>query len=79
MDHVSVEGMPNVGSSDPLVIGGVAFASRLVTGTGGATSLDGLAAALRASGTEMTTVAMRRIDARSTSDATVEPSAIAAA
>lgn len=48
--------------ADPFVIAGVEFMSRLVTGTGGAASLDVLGAALRASGTEMTTVAMRRID-----------------
>ena len=65
MDHVEVEAVPTVGYADPFVIAGVAFVSRLVTGTGGATSLDVLAAALRASGTEMTTVAMRRIDAQS--------------
>ncbi len=34
--------------------------SRLIMGTGGAPSLDGLGAALLASGTELTTVAMRR-------------------
>ena len=34
--------------------------SRLIMGTGGAPSLDGLGAALVASGTELTTVAMRR-------------------
>jgi len=45
---------------DPLVIAGQAFASRLVMGTGGATSLDALERALVASGTEMATVALRR-------------------
>ncbi|RJK97813.1 thiazole synthase [Vallicoccus soli] len=47
---------------DPLVIAGEAFSSRLITGTGGAPSLDVLERALRASGTELTTVAMRRVD-----------------
>jgi thiazole synthase len=47
---------------DPLVIAGETFASRLVMGTGGMPSLDVLDAALVASGTELTTVAMRRID-----------------
>ncbi|MDJ0355582.1 MAG: thiazole synthase [Actinomycetota bacterium] len=42
------------------MIDGVALASRLIMGTGGAPSLDGLGAALLASGTELTTVAMRR-------------------
>ncbi|NKX50842.1 thiazole synthase [Arthrobacter deserti] len=46
--------------NDPLVIDGVALRSRLIMGTGGAPSLDGLGAALQASGTELTTVAMRR-------------------
>src|SRR5512132_706490 len=45
---------------DPLVIAGQAFASRLVMGTGGATSLDALERALVASATEMATVALRR-------------------
>ncbi len=47
---------------DPFVIAGETFASRLVMGTGGMPSLDVLDAALVASGTELTTVAMRRID-----------------
>lgn len=47
-------------SNDGLVIAGVSFNSRLIMGTGGAPSLDGLSAALSASGTELTTVAMRR-------------------
>ncbi|GAB3263197.1 thiazole synthase [Arthrobacter pigmenti] len=45
---------------DPLVIGGVSLGSRLIMGTGGAPSIDGLGAALEASGAELTTVAMRR-------------------
>ncbi|WP_221586227.1 thiazole synthase [Microbacterium sp. G2-8] len=45
---------------DPLEIDGARFASRLILGTGGAPSLDVLAAALDASGTELTTVAVRR-------------------
>lgn len=46
--------------SDALEIDGVQLKSRLIMGTGGAPSLDGLGAALVASGTELTTVAMRR-------------------
>ena len=53
---------PDFTSSDPLIIDGVELGSRLIMGTGGAPSLDGLGAALRASGTELTTVAMRRHD-----------------
>ncbi|TFD13328.1 thiazole synthase [Cryobacterium sp. TMT1-2-2] len=45
---------------DSLVIDGVELTSRLIMGTGGAPSVDGLGAALRSSGTELTTVAMRR-------------------
>ncbi|WP_436326499.1 thiazole synthase [Brevibacterium sp. FAM 27836] len=46
-------------------IDGVDMTSRLVMGTGGASSLSILDAALQASGTELTTVAMRRFDAQS--------------
>jgi thiazole synthase len=46
---------------DPLEIGGKSFASRLIIGTGGASSLEALERALIASGTEMATVALRRI------------------
>lgn len=49
-------------AEDPLTIAGVTFSSRLVMGTGGAASLTALEEALLASGTEMTTVAMRRVD-----------------
>ena len=47
---------------DPFVIAGAAMSSRLIMGTGGAPSLDVLDRALAASGTELTTVAMRRVD-----------------
>jgi thiazole synthase len=51
--------------ADPLVIAGKPLASRLVMGTGGgAVSLDVLGEALRASGTVLTTVALRRVDAQ---------------
>jgi thiazole synthase len=48
---------------DPLIIAGREFGSRLVMGTGGAANLSVLERALIASGTELTTVAMRRMDA----------------
>lgn len=48
---------------DPLVIAGREFGSRLITGTGGANNLSVLERALVESGTELTTVAMRRADA----------------
>ena len=47
---------------DPFVIAGEPMSSRLIMGTGGAPSLDVLDRALAASGTELTTVAMRRVD-----------------
>ncbi|QWF81589.1 thiazole synthase [Amycolatopsis sp. CA-230715] len=50
------------GTGDELVIGGHKLASRLIIGTGGAANLSVLERALVASGTELTTVAMRRAD-----------------
>ncbi|MHB1487080.1 MAG: thiazole synthase [Acidimicrobiales bacterium] len=47
---------------DPLIIADQAFNSRLIMGTGGINSHEALEQALVASGTQMTTVAMRRID-----------------
>jgi thiazole synthase len=47
---------------DSLVIAGESFSSRLILGTGGASSLEALEQALIASGAEMATVALRRID-----------------
>ena len=47
---------------DPFVIAGEQLGSRLIMGSGGAPSLDVLDRALAASGTELATVAMRRVD-----------------
>jgi thiazole synthase len=47
---------------DPFVIADETFSSRLIVGTGGASSLDALEQALIASGAEIATVALRRID-----------------
>src|SRR5215217_7823773 len=47
---------------DPLVIAGRELRSRLLLGTGGFRSLDAIAEAIGASGTELVTVALRRID-----------------
>jgi thiazole synthase len=62
----------------PLTIAGTPLGSRLIMGTGGAASLLGLQDALVASGTELTTVAMRRVsrprqadDSASADDASV--------
>ncbi|MVQ42078.1 thiazole synthase [Microbacterium sp. MAH-37] len=46
--------------ADPFLVAGESFSSRLIMGTGGATSLALLEDALVASGTELTTVAIRR-------------------
>src|SRR5215213_6855348 len=47
---------------DPLVIAGRELRSRLLLGTGGFRSLEAIAEAIGASGTELVTVALRRID-----------------
>ena len=47
---------------EPLTIAGRDFGSRLIAGTGKYTSPEVMLAALRASGTEMVTVAVRRVD-----------------
>ena len=49
-------------SDDPFVLAGETFSSRLILGTGGAPSLDVVDQVVTASGTELTTVAMRRVD-----------------
>ena len=48
--------------ADPLVIAGREFASRLITGTGKYPSLEAMRDAVVASGCELVTVAVRRID-----------------
>lgn len=45
------------------VLGGQTFSSRLILGTGGAASMHSLESAIRESGTELVTVALRRVDA----------------
>jgi thiazole synthase len=49
-------------AADPLVIAGEELSSRLFLGTGGFRSLGALAAALETSATDVTTVALRRIE-----------------
>jgi len=51
---------------DPLVIAGRTFASRLVVGTGKYSSHEVMKAAHEAAGTEMVTVAVRRVDLKAT-------------
>src|SRR3954468_768895 len=47
---------------DPLTIAGRSFESRLILGTGGFPRLETLAEAIAATGTELVTVALRRVD-----------------
>jgi thiazole synthase len=49
-------------STDVLTIAGTELSSRLLLGTGGFRSLDALAGALEVSGSQLVTVALRRID-----------------
>jgi thiazole synthase len=49
-------------TDDPLVIAGKAFRSRLLLGTGGFRSLEEMGEAIRVSGSELVTVALRRVD-----------------
>ncbi|MBM4796161.1 thiazole synthase [Streptomyces sioyaensis] len=56
------EAAPATTAPDPFTLAGTTFGSRLMMGTGGAPSLDVMERALLASGTELTTVAMRRLD-----------------
>ena len=51
----------HVGADDPCVIAGRTLTSRLLLGTGGASSHGVLEAAIRASGADVVTVAMRRV------------------
>ena len=50
-------------SARPWHLAGRDLTSRLIVGTGGATSLDVLGKVLAVSGTQLTTVAMRRVSA----------------
>lgn len=47
---------------DPLLLAGETFASRLILGTGGASSLEAIEESLVASGCELATIALRRVD-----------------
>jgi thiazole synthase len=56
---------------DKLTIAGVEFKSRLFVGTGKFSSPEKMAAAVEASGTEMVTVALRRVDLNAPHDPTM--------
>lgn len=59
---LDISGADSVGGTDPLVIDGVELTSRLFLGTGGAPQLTVMADAIRASGTELVTVSLRRVE-----------------
>jgi thiazole synthase len=60
--HDPVDLLAAAEAADPLRLGGRDFRSRLLLGTGGFASMEALAAAIRASGAQLVTVALRRID-----------------
>lgn len=60
--------MSETNSDKPLVIAGRSFNSRLLIGTGKFPSSDALRAAINASGTEIVTVALRRVDLAKSND-----------
>ena len=53
----------STGPAAELVIAGESFSSRLLLGTGGVPSLEVLERAIIASGTQLVTVALRRVEA----------------
>jgi thiazole synthase len=55
-------GSPNVDQDDPLILGGRKFTSRLLVGTGKYRTLEEGREAIRRSGAEIVTVALRRVD-----------------
>src|ERR1700724_3087368 len=54
--------MQTIAAADPLVIAGVELRSRLFVGTGKYSTDEAMLAALEASGCELVTVALRRLD-----------------
>jgi thiazole synthase len=54
--------VPEAGEATGFELGGRTWGSRLIVGTGGFRSLEDMERALRASGAEMVTVALRRVD-----------------
>jgi thiazole synthase len=59
---MAIEPTERTTNDQPLTIAGRTFSSRLILGTGGFPRLETLAEAIRATGTEMVTVALRRVD-----------------
>ena len=60
------------GMDDPLLVGGESFHSRLFVGTGKFSSGDTLAEVVRSSGSEMVTVAMKRVNPEGESDSILD-------
>ena len=60
--QVAEQALATEEAADPFVLAGQELTSRLLLGTGGVPSLDVLARALEASGTQIVTVALRRVD-----------------
>ncbi len=69
--HEVVPALERQDRADPFVVAGETFTSRLLLGTGGMPSLEALERAVVASGTELVTVALRRVEA-STSGALLD-------
>lgn len=66
MSAVTTVERPPATAADEFVLGGETFRSRLILGTGGVSSPYLLEQAIRASGTELVTVALRRVDSTAT-------------
>lgn len=62
-----------IASNDPLVIGDTTFQSRLFTGTGKFANSQLMLQSLQASGSELTTLALKRIDLQQQSDDILQP------
>uniref|UniRef100_A0A7C3SJJ9 Thiazole synthase n=1 Tax=Desulfobacca acetoxidans TaxID=60893 RepID=A0A7C3SJJ9_9BACT len=62
LEKPTVHSNKDLPADDPLIIAGRAFRSRLMVGTGKFPSAEALRAALAASGAEIVTVALRRVD-----------------
>jgi len=60
--HQVVPALESEEAADPFLLAGQNFTSRLLLGTGGAPSLEVLERAIVASGTQLVTVALRRVD-----------------
>ncbi len=69
--HQVIPALEREEAADPFLVAGETFTSRLLLGTGGVPSLEALERAVVASGTQLVTVALRRVEA-STSGSLLE-------